>query len=185
MEFKRQVFHALFGASMILVGQALGLTSLILYLFACFFIGLILITLQMRGFKIPISYSLLTTLGRKTAEIPGKGALYFIIGALILSTFSRDINFILGVLAILSFGDAFATIVGVRGRYRLPWNHAKSFEGTIAFFTVGFVSSTLFLGVQAAFTYSLLLALVEAIDSPTDDNLLIPLTAILLRGIGV
>jgi len=185
LEFRRQVLHVLFGASAIGVGLFFGALALKACLFACVLAGAALITLQMLGVRVPLSHRMFELFERKTAEMPGKGALLFVVGTFFLACFSPSLEFTLAVIGILGFGDEFATIVGVNGMHPLPFNKKKSWEGTLAFFAAGFASSAFFVGVPQALTYTILLGLVEAADSPADDNLLIPLTAIILKGFGV
>ena len=184
-ELKRQVLHVAFGASVIAAALLFGEAAFKAYLAACFLFGSLLITLEMLGFKALFSHRLFEAFERKTAEIPGKGALFFVVGSLFLAAFSPSLEFALAVIAILGFGDGLATAIGVRGMRRLPFNEKKSWEGAAAFVVAGFIGASLFIGARRALPYAFLLGIVEAIDSPTDDNLLIPLTAILLNALGL
>ncbi|XP_030463411.2 probable phytol kinase 3, chloroplastic [Syzygium oleosum] len=97
----------------------------------------------------------------------------------------------------LCAGDGFADIIGRRfGRHKIPYNSDKSFAGSIAMFTAGFVASLGFLSYFSSFGYiqgswemvsgflmvSLACALVEShpLSSELDDNLTVPLTSILV-----
>jgi dolichol kinase len=184
-ELKRQALHVAFGASVLAVALLFGEAAFKAYLAACFLSGSLLITLEMLGFWVPLSHGMFEEFERKTAEIPGKGALFFVVGSLFLAAFSPSLEFALAVIAVLGFGDGLATVIGVRGMHRLPFNKKKSWEGALAFVVAGFVGAFFFLGAWRALSYAFLLGVVEAIDSPTDDNLLIPLTAILLNALGL
>ncbi len=94
---------------------------------------------------------------------------------------------------IMAAGDSLATIVGRRSRgARLPWNADKTFAGSIAFMTGGFVIGTAFalwarqsvtpapsigLVVAAVAVAAFVAALVESIPVRLDDNISVPISA--------
>ncbi|KAF8014040.1 hypothetical protein BT93_H0007 [Corymbia citriodora subsp. variegata] len=100
----------------------------------------------------------------------------------------------------LCAGDGFADIIGRRfGRHKIPYNSNKSFAGSIAMFSAGFVASLGFMSYFSSFGYmqgswemvsgffmvSLASALVEShpLSSEIDDNLTVPVTSILVGNI--
>lgn len=97
----------------------------------------------------------------------------------------------------LCAGDGFADIIGRRfGRHKLPYNSNKSFAGSIAMASAGFLASLGFMSYFSSFGYiqgswemvsgflmvSLASALVEShpLSSELDDNLTVPLTSMLV-----
>jgi dolichol kinase len=110
---------------------------------------------------------------------------------LFLMILFRDKLFIVGAAwATTAFGDGAATLVGIhRGRHPLPWNRAKTVEGSLAFLAAGSIAAALairWIGVPGAadFTwlFSLLVglaagasgALIESAPLPIDDNISVP-----------
>ncbi|KAK9124579.1 hypothetical protein Sjap_014181 [Stephania japonica] len=100
----------------------------------------------------------------------------------------------------LCAGDGFADIVGRRyGKQKLPYNRNKSYIGSIAMATAGFIASIWYMHFFSLFglvheswgttlrflIVSLASALVESlpISSELDDNLTVPLTSILLGSV--
>ena len=77
----------------------------------------------------------------------------------------------------LAAGDSAATIFGILGRHPLPHNRRKTWEGSLAFFVFSLPAS-LFVG-WIGILLAAIAAAVESLDTPVDDNLLIPVTAIL------
>ncbi|KAK3414429.1 hypothetical protein EUGRSUZ_H00292 [Eucalyptus grandis] len=97
----------------------------------------------------------------------------------------------------LCAGDGFADIIGRRfGHHKLPYNSNKSFAGSIAMASAGFLASLGFMSYFSSFGYiqgswemvsgflmvSLASALVEShpLSSELDDNLTVPLTSMLV-----
>ena len=95
--------------------------------------------------------------------------------------------------AIMSFGDGFATIFGIKfGRKKLPWNRNKSWIGSIAYIIAGTAGASLLIwwtrhplpsGESAVFYYlllpfilTLISAIFESLPFGLNDNLLVPLT---------
>jgi len=131
----RKAVHLIFGlaiACFILFSERrLALYALVIALF----LGFILSDALSRGYTIPMVSTIIATLERRDV-FPGKGALFFALGALFsLTFFPKEVTFIgLVVLALL---DSVTTLVGLRfGRTRI-YNH-KSIEATLA----GFAATT-------------------------------------------
>ena len=60
--------------------------------------------------------------------------LYPLAVLLLILVFPRRLDIAAATWGILAVGDGLATLVGSRSRgHRLPWNHDKSWAGTIAF----------------------------------------------------
>ncbi len=175
-EEHRQLFHFFFGFAIVIGSLLLGRDWAIGFLLTALAAGLLLIHITMRGFRHESIQKALEQFERKV-EMPGKGALMFVIGALFILTYSHDFHFALAVLAIVSAGDAFSTLVGIRGKHPLFWNKNKTWEGTIAFVLAAAIASLPFLSFHAAIAYCVLAAAIETLPAPVDDNWSIPVGA--------
>jgi dolichol kinase len=77
----------------------------------------------------------------------------------------------------LAAGDSAATIFGILGTHPLPYNRRKTMEGSLAFFIFS-LTAFLFVGWMGI-ALAAITAIVESLATPVDDNLLIPVAAIL------
>jgi phytol kinase len=123
------------------------------------------------------------------------GEFYFLLGLPALFTLSQGGALYGTSLAILTFADSVAALVGTfYGKHKFgPGPEAKSLEGSLAFFGVGFLVCLLGLSVNglplleaalAALAVSSMMALLEAVAKDGLDNLLLPVcTYLLLRGL--
>lgn len=113
--------------------------------------------------------------------IPGRGALFFFVGLLIVAAlFERDI--VLASVTIFVIADSVSPLVGIRiGRIRHPLSEKKFLEGSIAGFIFAFIGAMLFVAPVEAFVATFLGVIVEAIDTVKgkriEDNITIPLVA--------
>ena len=171
----RQVVHLLFGlgiAGFILAfDRDFTLSVLVLTLF----MGFILSDAVSRGYTIPVISTIIVNLERRDAA-PGRGALFFALGALFcLVFFEREIVF--AGLVVLSLLDSVTTLAGTRfGKTRI-YNH-KSLEGTLAGVAVTAVALCLLVPPAVALVTAAVAAIAELV-SPVDDNLTIPVVACL------
>ncbi|WP_292520949.1 phosphatidate cytidylyltransferase [Methanoculleus sp.] len=174
-ESLRQVVHLVFGLGIavfvLLFDRDLALAVLMLALF----VGFILSDAISRGYTIPVISGIITSLERRDAA-PGKGALFFALGALFcLIFFDKEVAF--AGLVVLSLLDSVTTLAGVRfGRTRI-YNH-KSLEGTSAGIVVTAVVLSLLVPPPIAFATAAAAGLAE-LASPVDDNLVVPVVACL------
>lgn len=169
----------LFGTMLLFIANFAGRDLTILLLGIILLLGLMFVQLKIEGWRNKFIDFMLETFDRRE-RIPARGGLTYVAGALFLFS-AVDFNFAMGILAILAFGDGFATLVGVSGTRPLPFNKNKTWDGLGAFILAGVASSMFFLGLQNAVIYSLLLAVVESVDLKVDDNILIPFAASVLR----
>jgi dolichol kinase len=109
-----------------------------------------------------------------------RGFLYFFIGIIAtLYIFRFNIAIADAGILMLLLGDSASTIVGTRfGRHKLPFKALKSFEGSLAFFVVSFLSSLTLLPLLPAIIGALVGSITEAY-SPIDDNIPVPLLSAL------
>lgn len=178
-EMGRQLLHMIFGALLLFIANFAGRESTIILLVIILLLGLLLVQLKMEGFKNPVVDFMLANFDRPE-RIPARGSLAYVVGLLFLFA-ATSFAFAMGITAILAFGDGFATLVGISGKHKLPFNPRKTWEGFGAFVIAGVASSMFFLGVQNALLYSVALGVIESIDLKVDDNLLIPFFAVLLE----
>ena len=180
MEARRQALHVIFGACIIALALWAGVPSAVTLLAIALAVGLFTAGLVMLGWRVPLAGEILQTFERKKV-MPGKGAMHYAAGCLLLLTFGQA-NFALAMVAVLAFGDGASTIVGrAWGKKKLPWNSKKSWAGTAAFFAFGAAASAFFIALPQALAYSFLLALIETIPADVDDNLLVPVSALALQ----
>ena len=157
----RKAVHLIFGlaiACFILFSERrLALYALVIALF----LGFILSDALSRGYTIPMVSTIVATLERRDV-FPGKGALFFALGALFsLTFFPKEVTFIgLVVLALL---DSVTTLVGLRfGRTRI-YNH-KSIEATLAGFAATTAALLFLIPTHAAILTSAAAAFAELVS---------------------
>jgi dolichol kinase len=180
-ELGRKLFHFSFGLFLIFILLYSGRCSLIIFLFLCLAAGSIMIVLMKEGRKIPVACWLEEKFEREGVLFPGYGAFWFVVGALLIAVSLSSRDEIAASLLVLAAGDSAATIFGVLGQHPLPHNRKKTVEGGAAFFIVS-LSACLFVGPMGV-ELAALGAAVESLDTPVDDNLLIPLAVVLFLAI--
>ncbi|KAK4359496.1 hypothetical protein RND71_021725 [Anisodus tanguticus] len=127
-----------------------------------------------------------------------KGPLYYALAiTCACAVYWRYSPISIGLICNLCAGDGIADIVGRRfGKQKLPYNQNKSFAGSVAMATAGFLASIGYLHYFSLFGYievssktilgflfvSLAAALVEShpLSSELDDNLTVPLISVLV-----
>ncbi|MBI5229298.1 hypothetical protein HY991_04250 [Candidatus Micrarchaeota archaeon] len=177
-EDARQFLHIAFGIFIIGVLYFLGKQFTLLFLLAFICFSLLIINLRLIRVENPFDF-IFNRLERR-GHFPGKGALFYLVGLLFLVSFSFSPTFERGTIAILAVGDGASTLFGRRGKNPLSWNPKKTVEGLAAFLLFGFISSFYFFGILGAALCSLVLGLVETLDLGIDDNLSIPIAAVVL-----
>ncbi|MEM3127334.1 MAG: hypothetical protein QW331_04695 [Candidatus Woesearchaeota archaeon] len=183
LEVKRQLFHAVFG--MILAFLIFKEILIWQYLLAITIVGLMLSWTATKR-SIPLISWFLEKFERPEVikTFPGKGAIYFCIGAFVVTLiFSKDIA--AASVAILALGDSVCVIVGKFGKIRHPFTNKKYLEGAIAGIIAGTGGAHLFVPIWQAAVASFFAMIVEGIElefnaERVDDNLIIPLTTALV-----
>ena len=110
-------------------------------------------------------------------KFPGKGAVYYLIGALLaIALFDRDIAS--AAILILAVGDPMAHIVGrYYGKRKIVINKKKLLEGTLAGTFFGTIAASFFVPWHIAFFGASFGMMAEAIELELfnlDDNFFIP-----------
>lgn len=133
---------------------------------------------RVRGFNIP-GLSLITWNAVNKTELYefATAPIHFAIGIIIsLLIFPEPINYV--AITVLTLGDGGAHIFGIIfGKTRLPFNKGKNIEGTIFGFFFAFLGSNIFVDPVYALIAATVGMIVEAIPSPLNDNLSIPLAS--------
>ena len=125
--------------------------------------------------------------------------LYPVTVTLLVLIFWRRLEIAAAVWGILAFGDGMASIVGMSlGRTKLPWNSAKSWIGSFAFWLFGGAAAAILLvwtapgryelgfAIAIAAAATLFAALLESLPQGLDDNLGVPLvTGLVLWGLSL
>lgn len=176
-EDKRQIFHILVGLMVIAVISYLGRGMAMGMVFFTIIIGLLIMNSRLLGKK-----NILTRIvawfeknfERTNAPLPGWGSACYATGSLIAISILADQNRIMAIIVLLALGDGFSTLIGRRGKIRLPYNKEKTFEGAIAFI-IAAMPVYYFLG-PLAIPLVILSAVIETLPI-IDDNLLIPIVA--------
>jgi dolichol kinase len=137
--------------------------------------------LHRRDYKIPIIAKLILKSEReKDKEFPGKGALRFFVGTLlVLLIFRNSPDIVVGAVTVLALGDSASTLVGVSvGKHRLSYNKEKSLEGSLGGFSAAFIGLSLLtsFGFQINLVAALVGSLVESLPLGIDDNLTVPIS---------
>jgi phytol kinase len=172
-EYLRKSIHLAFGLGISALMITLERDMLLILFSIALLIGFLISDAVTRGYRIFFISPMLDLVDRKDA-IPGKGALFFLLSALIsLTLFPLRIAF-LSVLA-LSLVDGVATIAGrTWGRTKIA--RGKSLEGSFAGAFLAFGAFLFFLPFGQAALLAVFAAAVE-LFSPVDDNLVIPIAA--------
>lgn len=170
-EILRQLIHAS-GIFILILGLFLKIEVLIL-LCVIMVVFVEMVFVLDKYIYIPFFSEILSVCKRSEDE---RGFLYFFLGIILtLLIFSFNISIAYAAILMLLIGDSASTIIGRKyGKHKLPLKKLKSFEGTLAFFVVGFICTLIFFPPQIAFIGALAGALTEAY-SPVDDNMPIPL----------
>jgi dolichol kinase len=177
-ELGRKLFHLFFGLFLISILMDLGRGNLIIFLAAFLAAGSMMIVLMSLGWRIPVADWFEDKFEREEVRFPGYGAFWFVVGALLIAIFLQSTDEIAAALLVLAAGDSAATIFGVLGKHHLPHNQNKTVEGSVAFFVFS-LSASIFVGWMAVALAALGTA-VESLDVQVDDNLLIPVTLIII-----
>jgi dolichol kinase/phosphoserine phosphatase len=103
--------------------------------------------------------------------------IYFAVG-IVLALLLFPVPASSAAIAIFALGDSTASLVGgALSRKPLPFNKAKTLEGTLAGFLFAFLAGSVFVAPWVALVGAAVAMTVEVLPLPVNDNLLIPLCA--------
>ncbi len=170
-ETARQLFHMLIGIVVIALLMVFSRTAMVFATFLIIIVGLLLVNLRLLGVSIPLVKWFEDSFERDDVIFPGWGSACYATGVLLTLTFLHNADQIAAVVFILAVGDGLSTLIGARGRIRLPYNPKKTLEGSAAFF-VSALFSYYFIGPLAV-PLALVAAVAETVPV-IDDNISIP-----------
>lgn len=177
LELRRKLLHSFFGLMLISILFYFGREILIIFLISLLLLGSMMIMQRLKGNRIPVAEWFEDTFERKNVMFPGYGAFWYAVGTLLLALCLGDASEIAAGILILALGDSAATIFGINSPHTLPYNRNKTLEGSLAF-VIFSLPSCFFIGWMGL-PLVLLAAIAESLPVPCDDNLLIPIAAIL------
>ena len=77
----------------------------------------------------------------------------------------------------VALSDSLAAIVGERwGRHRIPYNRAKTMEGSLAFFVMAVASGLFYFPLSVALPAAAAATVVESLRLEAWDNFFVPIT---------
>ena len=176
-EARRQFIHYFFGSVFIALVALRGMQDTLAVLVSVFLVGLVVSYLIKKGVKVPLFFQVARLVERDYEKhLPGKGALLFFLGAMVLMALFQNQSVVLGALCVAIYGDAASTIFGLRfGKHRIAGK--KTLEGTLG----GILVSVIFLGFLFEWWVALIAAVAGMLAEllPFDDNFTIPIAAAL------
>ena len=175
-EIVRKLIHLIFGLAIAGMVMVLDHSLVLAILAGGLFIGIVLVDLILRGHKIPV-FSSLVDFGDRCDPLPGKGAFFFAVSAL-LCVILFPVPIVVPALVTIAVLDSVATLIGIRYGKRRIYN-GKSWEGTIAGILVTILVILPFLTVPGAVVVSVIAGFIE-LFSPIDDNLVVPVSVCLI-----
>ena len=172
-EMLRQFIHIAAGIFFIAILIYLGRVNLIAVSLVLLIFGSLLINFKIMGKHVPVAHDLGGVLERENVRFPGWGPAWYLVGILLLSSVLADTNEITAGIFILGVSDGLATITGIRGKHKLPYNKKKTVEGTIVFLATSLAAY--FLVGPKILPLAIIATVIESFDLPIDDNFSLPL----------
>jgi len=177
LETKRDIVHIFLGLIVISIFFVYPLHTAIYITMALIFLGYLY-----NG----IAYQSKNRLYRKLIDLErndsiyGLGALYLGVGTSLLIGFIHNPHFLIIGFIALFFADPIATITGINIKSpKLFYNKHKSILGSFAFFATVSILSYYFIGLYALL-FGAMLAFIESLDTPVDDNIAIAVAMIII-----
>lgn len=115
----------------------------------------------------------------REGSIFGAGAVYMAVGTMLILGSIPSYDFAILSLVALLICDAIATIIGVHGRHKLPYNKEKTIEGTVAYFIALSVIGFFFVSYYSII-FAVVLAILESAVQSVDDNIAVPVGSIII-----
>lgn len=180
MEIGRRLFHICSAFIIVALIYYDILTPLIVFILLI--LGFIL-SMIARKQRIPILHNIADLIDRPEdlKEFPGKGAIFYGIGVLVvLLFFEKDIA--MASIMILGLGDSIAPLVGRYGRIRHPLNNKKVVEGILVGMIAAAIGASYFVSALEASLAAVAAMIVESIGlkigtNQIDDNITMPVVA--------
>lgn len=128
------------------------------------------INLHSRGIKTPID-PLFNYLGKRD-RFAGEGALWYLLGVMLLLAFLDRFLYVISSVYILAVGDSIATIYSYKRGYKRSFFKGRTWLSYLAFF-IFTLPLSIFAGVKII-PLIILCAVFESLDFRINDNFLIP-----------
>jgi len=180
-EFRRKGVH--FGAVLVPVFAGINFSITLNLLMAITVLFIFSELLRLNGVSLPV-ISLITRLCIRTREqrlftiAPVTLSLGIMFSLLLFPKLIASV-----VIIIVAFSDSIATVIGrYYGRVKIPYNHGKSVEGSIAFLVAAFICSIFYLPLGIALIVSFVSCIIESLPIKFD-NISIPLGTGLFLGL--
>jgi len=174
-EARRQFVHFLLGSFFIALVVLFGVQKTAIVLAVVFVSGLFASWLLKKGVKLPLLKGAVERVEREHEKhLPGKGALIFFLGAIVLTLLFQNPLVVIGALCVAAYGDAASTLFGMKlGKHCTVGK--KTVEGTLG----GILVSVLFLGMLFEWWIALIAAVAGMLAEllPFDDSFSIPIVA--------
>jgi dolichol kinase len=175
LELRRQILHVAMGGGVIVLFSHDLVSDLF---FPLLLVAGIVTSYVSSKLAIPLISSCLRLFDRKQERIPGKGALFFVAGVVLVTAFFEKDAALAGI-AILTVGDAVSRMGQFFGRIHFPWNKHKQIESSFLGFFLGAVAASFFISFPAAAAASFVAMLLESVPVFKsiwwlDDNIFIP-----------
>lgn len=177
-ELLRQMFHLALGFLFIVILLKMGRNFLMAACFFALITGTMIINQLLLGKRMKFIDAFIENFERSNVLFPGWGSATYVSGVLILVTALESTPEIAAGILILAVGDSFSTIIGRHGSMKWPYNRKKSVEGTLAFFFTS-LTAYFFIG-PVIIPLALFISLIESMDWPLDDNIIITLCTCLV-----
>lgn len=166
LKLRRNIFHILLG-SLILIISVNYYNEVRWVLFSVLVVGILLSLLSLR-FKLPFIYFMLKKFEKPKyiKKFPGKGALFFVAGCLLVLKIFPQKTIAFASIAILTFADPVASISGIifgKRSHRKPFNTLKKIEGTLVGIAMGFFVASFFVPYFEAIVAAIAAMLIEAL----------------------
>jgi len=171
----REIIHAS-GLFIPVIAILFGLVSTASFVVSVVVLHVVSELFRIRGKNMPF-FSLITRYAASQSELCQFtfAPIYFALGILLtLLIFPAPANY--AAIAVFTIGDSVASLVGGRiSKKTMPFNRAKTVEGTLAGFAFAFLAATLFVSPWTALAGAAVGMLVEYLPLPVNDNLLMPI----------
>ncbi|MBD3354533.1 hypothetical protein GF361_00950 [Candidatus Woesearchaeota archaeon] len=179
-EIRRKVFHILCGIIFVVL---IYFDIINAFVMAVSVLAGLLLSFIYKKIRIPFLHKILVLMDRPRdiKTFPGKGAILYGIGALlVLLFFEKDIA--MASIMILALGDSIAPLIGQYGQIRHPLDKKKFLEGSLAGAVAGFLGAWLFVAWYQALIAAAAAMISEGItlkigSNQLDDNIIMPLVA--------
>ena len=134
-----------------------------------------IIYLHSCGTKTPFD-SLFQFMGERD-EFPGEGALWYLLGLMLIFSFLDRFLFIITAIYILAVGDSISAIFSYKSQHKYSFFKGRTWLSYLAFI-VFTLPVTIFVGAKAI-PLILICAVIESLNIRINDNFLIPLTCVI------